>query len=753
MPDNEEVILDMEQQEENVLGLELPIEIPWQQIGSSEELKKGSYDFTNTQTSSVSIFSYVPKSAYIEENYPDEDLVYFKISVSLSPVVPRSTNGLDNRATLAARLMDSSYPIRVAVLDLNIRPRTFPISRVQTKPYFISAAPLRREIIESGVIGNDIFESGSSALSIGKSGTQMHESFASTVDTQTSKTSVGGGIAGIIPPIGFALGGSYSNTSTNTDISGVRETKEVIDTTQRDASQERRELTSHMTSVTNILSLLTTKHVGTPFLKFTMRPRPVRQMSIDPRDPNNWYSELMRKRSSGLEGIQEFYCAALIPKNRNGFCINAQLRKVWVIDPPIALPKFEINYYNFPSTIYENDLLSYLRNKYPVGTPIADVDVDLYGYSQGQGAELSESNPTENLSSPRYGAIVADWQIGVFPSYSSNITEVHAKVGFPLIDLGGMAWSEFRFYKLGAEVYRDMEIDRYYSELFKSPLERGSAVSDYIRLSACRQISDNGKLKMPVSILQKPKPVSPGLIKHGLPGLFPQSSHTNNNYLSKNPKAQIKGAIHRWNQVQEHFASSVSSSDPSEEESFRFDNPQLLGLMIKQMEQLDDNHPANESIRKLMPRLKLTKSHLNILNKLNVKNLRGLAQVITKAEQIEQHRVRSTIQPTPLETSSTISDADAKALKAALGKIDNKDSGHGLRELLAQYENTKKTATKTVMKQPKFPLSSKDAATIRSKIGKLMQSEIVSSSKTKAKTAPRKVATKRTTRQKTSKRK
>ena len=75
----------------------------------------------------------------------------------------------------------------------------------------------------------------------------------------------------------------------STDVASDRTVSQVVDTTNREASAERRELISHTTRVENIISLLSAKYVGTPHLSFSVSPQPLQQLSVDPSDPNRFY--------------------------------------------------------------------------------------------------------------------------------------------------------------------------------------------------------------------------------------------------------------------------------------------------------------------------------------------------------------------------------------------------------------------------------------------------------------------------------
>src|SRR5262249_4047290 len=120
-----------------------------------------------------------------------------------------------------------------------------------------------------------------------------------------------------------------SGRSSTTDVTGTRDVTQVTDTTTREASTERRELVSYMTKVENILTLLNAKYVGTPYLSFSLSPQPLEQLSADASDPSLWFSQLLQRRSSGIEGVQEFTGVILVPEGEE-FCVHARLRRVCV---------------------------------------------------------------------------------------------------------------------------------------------------------------------------------------------------------------------------------------------------------------------------------------------------------------------------------------------------------------------------------------------------------------------------------------
>jgi hypothetical protein len=129
-----------------------------------------------------------------------------------------------------------------------------------------------------------------------QSASQVSESSKPLVDTVS--TSVSGGL-----PYGLVRAGV---TASETSVEGSRLMEQYQENLNCDASSKRRELLSHTTNVENILSLLQAKHIGSPFLRFSMSPPPLTNLSIDPIDPNLRYKQLLYRRSSGIEGVQDF---------------------------------------------------------------------------------------------------------------------------------------------------------------------------------------------------------------------------------------------------------------------------------------------------------------------------------------------------------------------------------------------------------------------------------------------------------------
>ena len=273
--------------------LPLPLEIPWKLASTTQPLAAGDPEQT-----SISIFFHEPDDEVLTSTFPDDRIVYLKFTVSISPA---TIPGVPPVAALG-----EGVPCFHMLLDLKVRRASGELGTI--RPYFHAAAPMQRTMLQTGVVGLDTFEGESDEQSMGKSGSQMYESTSSRARTRSASAGASFGIGG------FSIGGSVR--STTTDVSGSRAVSQFVDTTSRQASEERQQMLSHLTKIENVLTLLNAKYVGTPHLSFSLAPQPLQLVSLDPSDPNLWFSQLLSRRSSGIEGVQEFTTVILVPKRR-----------------------------------------------------------------------------------------------------------------------------------------------------------------------------------------------------------------------------------------------------------------------------------------------------------------------------------------------------------------------------------------------------------------------------------------------------
>ncbi len=582
--------------------LPLPVEIPWQILAtrlSFDPLIGPEHD-----TTSISVFTYFPKLESLESDYPDDRLVYLKFSASISPYFFTGPAAPSNIHDAFRLLDDGGLPVWRVILDVKIS--THQEEQVDFKPYFLSAAPLRRTMLETGVVGNQVYEGESNSLAVGKSGSQMHEAFNTSTETASSSK----GIGAVIPILPVVIGGGISKSTTGTSVSGGRDVTQVVDSTQRNASDERRELLSHMTNVNNVLTLLRTTLVGTPFLRFDLMPRPLRPLTMDPSDKNLWYAELLKRRSSGIEGVQDFYAVAVIPRDAPAFCVDANLQRVFIAEPPLPVRNF-----NLPdngSPIISFLITNYMYQRYPRGTPVDELDA------------LAEAGGE--------GATIVGWHVT-----SESVSFASIKRVPP----GGLAAAMVIPYKTRAEVWLEMLRDQYETEMAKSPLERGFVLHDSLLLTACQLI----KKDVPVPLL----PITTGLTlsdeeRKQSPKLIyfrPRSSGDAAAREGRSGRDQYRDAVRSWNTMDLQLTTQLSGFGPEKTREFRFDDPRVLDYLLTTAANLDPEDPVNRSPDEVAGLSGLTPEQLGSLKAAGVNDLRTFATAIKFAPLLErQNRER-----------------------------------------------------------------------------------------------------------------
>ena len=91
------------------------------------------------------------------------------------------------RSQVAAMFLGEGIPCFHMLLDLRVQNRDGDVGTI--RPYFHAAAPLYRRMMQTGVIGGEVYEGESDGQFMGKSGSQMYE----TQSTQSKTLSASGG--------------------------------------------------------------------------------------------------------------------------------------------------------------------------------------------------------------------------------------------------------------------------------------------------------------------------------------------------------------------------------------------------------------------------------------------------------------------------------------------------------------------------------------------------------------------------------
>lgn len=627
----------------------MSIEIPWRLVSTTQPLAAGEPDQT-----SVSMFVFEPDDHKLTSEFPRDRLIYIKFIVSVSAA------SILNAPPVAA--LGEGIPCFHLKLDLKIRKASGDVGTI--RPYFHSAAPLHRTMIQTGVVGIDLFEGEADAQMIGKSGSQMYESSSSRSRTTTGAFGESFGIP-------FIGGISASVRSTATDISAQRRVSQVVDTTQRQASEERRQLVSHSTKVENVLTLLDGKYLGTPHLSFSLHPQPLQLLSADPSDTNLWFNQLLQRRSSGIEGIQEFTAVILVPKGED-FCVNAKLQRVCVLDNPPGPLTYGERYNN--SLDHRNRILGYLNRIYPRGTPLDDLDIDITEDLIKFGGEL-----------PR--PVIQVWSISRFDTVVATVVSPAPKPTIGLYNFG------LGNYKHVLEVWLETLRDEYEHELSRSPLERGILIGEQRVLDTCLSFDDHDRIIVTdssTSVIPFYRvPFDPSDIDIG--GV---SATTNSRRTTA--REQAFESITRWNLLEGRTAIILANQRDIPEPKLPFDDERIVSLLIDRWAKLNSNDEHNITFEEFLKIVQLNQNHRRLLKSTGATDLRSIAWALKTAAESDRYKVE----------------------------------GLELENLLKSRKNAGKERTnarkimETLGKPIRFSISSKDTKEIREAIGKSLQNSV-----------------------------
>jgi hypothetical protein len=395
-------------------------------------------------------------------------------------------------------------------------------------------------------------------------------------------------------------------------------------------------------------------------------------LSVDAADPNLWYSQLLHRRSSGIEGIQEFVTIVVVPKDRD-FCVEARLRRFCVIDNPPEEPKLPPYYeYEFTDPWDRTAVHDYLYELYPRGTPLEQLDVDVMGQIDitkfprpviwAWGSSLAWSATTGVVSitfvSPALdpffkSATVAPAQPGVSAVYNNEI-----------------------WYKEFAEVFLEMQRARYEEDLARSPLERGEVLMDTTFLKTCFDVTEDGV-----------KVAGPPTYHRGttnMIGFEPGAAASDKIPIPRPSSASTyRHKALRWNALDRQFATYLGQVAEWRDERVRLDSPRLARVLFDAWTNLRPDDPQNVSLNAAATLFRFTAAQRRLLEKAGVADLRGVVRAIQSAATVERHnarllsftdgldeRQRCLSDPKPFQSQMSARDAAGlrKAILAALAR-------------------------------------------------------------------------------------
>ena len=607
--------------------LPIPIEIPWQLASTTQPLVAGQPSDT-----AISLFTFEPDAEEIGKDFPDQRVIFLKVTTTVSPAPFPPDAG-----PIVASMLGEGVPCYHAQLDMVVRKKSGELGTI--RPYFHAAAPLRREMLQTGVIGGESFEGVSDHQAIGRSASQVNETTQS--HASTASVSAGGSFLGI--------GASASLSSTN--VSGRRTVDQVSDTTTRDASQERRELTGHMTRVENVLTLLNTKYLGTPYLRFSLSPRPLEQLSIDSSDPSLWFGQLLQRRSSGIEGIQEYTVIVIVPKGED-FCVEIRLKRVCVLDDPPVEPDFDEP---FIFNRHLGRLLNYVYRAYPIGTPVDDLDVDIRHGATG--ALAANARP-----------VIENW---VIAPDGRLIVDVIATNGNAVQITGVLRGSAN--YKTFIELWLETLRDEFERDCARSPLETGVLLGETRSLDTCFTFATGGGLAVLNSstTVTALRPVRIGPRDLGLAGL-PTSAIT----AVQSTKARALETVVRWNSLSARLGRMLDNPLDPDRGPGKLNDVRIVNVLIDRWAKLRPDDPRNLPLAELGKTLGFDRQRMNLLKSAGIADLSGLAQALKAVPAIERHN--AALAPV-IRKGKRAAAASGRALIAS--PIDRKEAAKIVRDI------------------------------------------------------------------------
>jgi hypothetical protein len=614
-----------------------PLEIPWKLASTTQPLVAGEPDQT-----SISLFFHEPDDKAVIGRPDDERLIYLKFVVSISPAsFPR------DRSKVVATFLGEGVPVFHVQLDLRVRNSDGDLGTI--RPYFHSALPLNRRMIETGVVGGEAYEGEFDGQSIGKSGSEMYET--QTSHSKTTSASLSAGIG--IPVLGGLFGASGSVRTTATDVSTDRAVAQTVDTTQRQATEERRELLSHMTRVENVLTLLSAKSLGTPHLGWSLMPQPLHVLSIDPSDPNLWFNQLLARRSSGIEGIQEFTTVVVVPRGED-FCVDARLRRVCVLDSPPG--PFTVEERFDGNLIQLFRLITYLNRIYPIGTPLEDLDVDLIG----------GLSPANEFRRP----VVELWALRLLPGIVEAIVlSPHANPG---VEKHGSV-----NYKAFIEIWLELLREEYEQEVARSPVERGVLLGENRFLKTCFATGgEDGTVVTDSSSSTSPLvrvPINVGVIDVG--GVKVTQT--------TNVRDRAVETVTRWNALEQQLGTLLTQEKTLPDEPVKASEPHVMKVLIDRWSKLSADDERNFGFDRAADLLGLDDAQRRRLKAAGATDLRTIAKALKASPEIRRHntdvkRVTKALKDEKRvvvpETLSALAEKDEGEIQAAIAAALERDT-------------------------------------------------------------------------------
>jgi hypothetical protein len=388
-----------------------------------------------------------------------------------------------------------------------------------------------------------------------------------------------------------------------------------------------------------VLTLLSAKYLATPYLRFSLAPQPLALLSLDPSDPNLWFSQLLTRRSSGIEGIQEFTAAALVPRDQD-FCVEARLERVCVLDAPPGPLTFDERFSFTADNLVR--MIEYLDRVYPPGTPLDDFDVDM----------VSETpNPDE-------------FDRGVLRNFVFAPFAVSADVACPTSD----PWHGYRDawvrYKHILEVWLDTLQDEYERNATRSPLERGVIIADERLLDTCFSFAN-----LPAGGPAVTSSNASAIPLHQINLAADELDIGGVTAAATSARASVRErafeSVTRGNLLEERLRVLLSRRRLGKPggKSLRLDDPALVAVLVESWARLGPEDSRNLAFDDAVAALNLNDKHRRLLKEAGATDLRGIAASIRSAPAIARYNAMIAERPEPREADGVAAAVKVEPVK------------------------------------------------------------------------------------------
>jgi hypothetical protein len=369
-------------------------------------------------------------------------------------------------------------------------------------------------------------------------------------------------------------------------------------------------------------------------------PRPLGVLSIDPADPNLWFNQLLARRSSGIEGIQEFTAVVVVPRDED-FCVDARLRRVCVLDSPPGPFTIEERFDGNLIQLYR--IVTYLNRIYPVGTPLEELDVDLIG-------GLSPANEFRRPVVELWGLRLA---AGIMEAL---VLSPHATAG---IEKRGRV-----NYKTFIELWLELLREEYEQEVARSPVERGVLLGENRFLTTCfATAGEEGTVVTDSTSSVGPLvrvPIDRGVIDLG--GI--------KTALAENVRDRAVETVTRWNALDQQLATLLSQQRTLPDEPVSVSDPRVLAVLLDRWSKLSADDERNYGFDRAADLLGLSAAHRRRLKAAGATDLRTIAKAVKLAPDIRGYNAR--VRPLG-KALDNVKGSEAPEALTSLGEKDEED--------------------------------------------------------------------------------